>query len=106
MSTMIEILQRIVDTKGAGCRWGLCAELDPADDHDEGLIDSLFKTWEHFSGSVAYPVPDPEKPGDPKSARVAYEAFGPEGGFLGEYGELRLKLARHLLEALEERFGV
>lgn len=102
MSTMVEILQRIIDTKGSGCRWGLCAELDLADDYDEGLIDSLFKTWEHFSGSVAYPVPRPEKPGDPKAARVAFEVMRHEGKFIGEYGELRLGLARHLLKDLSK----
>lgn len=101
MSTMVEILQRIIDTKGAGCERGLCAELDEADDYDEALIDSLFVTWEHFSGSVIYPVPYPEHPGDPKAAGAIFEAVGRGGGFLGEYGELRLKLARHLLEALQ-----
>lgn len=103
---MVEILQRIVDTKGAGCAAGLCCELERADDWDEELIDSLFETWEHYSGSHAFPVPDPEYPDDPAEARAIYEGFEPGEGFVGEYGELRLKLAQHLLEALEERFGV
>lgn len=98
---MVEILQRIIDTKGAGCLWGLCGELDLADDHDDDLIGSLFQTWEHFSGCAVFPVPDPEKPGDPKAAGDAYHALGRGGRFIGEYGELRLKLARHLPEALQ-----
>lgn len=101
MSTMVEILQRIIDTKGADCVVGLCAELQKADDYDEELIDSLFETWEHFSGSHVYPVPNPEHPGDPAKARAIFDEFKPGEGFLGEYGELRLKLARHLLEALQ-----
>lgn len=105
MSTMAEILQRIVDTKGAGCADGLCAELVLADDYDSDSIDSLFETWEHFSGSRVYPVPNPKHPGDPAEARASYEGFGDGEGFLGEYGELRLKLAQHLLGALEGRFG-
>lgn len=102
MSTMVEILQRIVETRGAGCEWGLCAELDLADDYDEDLIDSIFKTWEHFSGSVVYPVPYPEKPGDPKAARAVFWDMRREGGFIGEYGELRLDLTRHLLKELSK----
>lgn len=103
MSTMVEILQRIVETRGTGCDWGLCAELEgPADDYDEDLIDSLFKTWEHFSGFVVFPVPDPEKPGDPKAAKAIYEASTHGGSFVGEYGELRLDLARHLLKKLSK----
>lgn len=102
MSTMVEILQRIVETRGARCVWGLCAELDLADDWDEELIDSLFKTWEHFSGCAVFPVPDPEKPGDPKAARAIYQASTHGGSFVGEYGELRLDLARHLLKELSK----
>ena len=102
MSTMVEILQRIIDTEGAGCMLGLCAELGEADDYDKELIESLFSTWEHFSGSVVYPVPNPEHPGDPVEAGEIFEDFKPGEGFLGEYGELRLDLARHLLKELSE----
>lgn len=102
MSTMVEILQHIVDTKGAGCMIGLCTELKRADDYDKDLVGSLFETWEHFSGSVVYPVPNPEHPGDPVEAEEICEYFKPGEGFLGEYGELRLDLARHLLKELSK----
>ena len=106
MSTMVEILQRIIETRGAGCEVGLCRELRVADDWSDDLVDSIFETWEHFSGSHAYPVPNPSAPGDEDEAEAIFDSFIAGEGFLGEYGELRLKLAQHLLEALQERFGV
>lgn len=102
MSTMVEILQRIVETRGDGCQYGLCAELDNAHDYDKNLVRGVFETWEHFSGNVTFPVPDPEHPGDPDEARYVYIHFQEGEAFLGEYGELRLDLARHLLKELRE----
>ena len=76
-----------------------------ADDYDPDVLESLFETWEQFSGCSVFPVPDPEWPGDPVEAGRIFMRLGPREGFLGEYGELRLKLAQHLLEALQARFG-
>lgn len=100
MSTMIEILQRIVETRGAECESGLCRELAQAEDVSFRRVVELWAGWEHYSGDLLYPVPDPKKPGDPAAAEAAYDDFPFGGGFVGEYGELRLKLAAYLLEAL------
>lgn len=102
MSTTVEILQRIIDTKGAGCEAGLCEDLYEAKDYDEELIESLFVTWEHFSGNVTFPVPDPKNPGDRAEARYIYLDLQDGEGFIGEYGELRLDLARNLLKELSK----
>ncbi len=100
MSTMVEILQRIVETRGEGCESGLCRELAQAEDRILYPIMELWAGWEHYSGDLLYPVPDPQKPDDPAAAEAAFAAFPLGGGFIGEYGELRLKLAAYLLEAL------
>lgn len=102
MSTMIEILQRIIETRGKGCKAGLCYELDPASDFNDLWLRDAFETWEHYSGCWVHPVPDPELPGDPKAAQKAFYRAGKYSQFVGPYGELRLDLARHLLKELSK----
>lgn len=97
---MVEILQRIVDTRGDGCPTGLCDRLYGAEDIDVDAVGNAFESWEHYSGNPSFPVPDPENPGDPKAAVLRYVASGADEMYAGPYGELRLKLAAYLLEAL------
>lgn len=101
MSTMVEILERVIATRGGRRQSGLCVELVKAGDLDADHIHALFKTWEHFSGNSAFPVPDPDRPGDPDAAEDIYCREGDPGYWVGPYGELRLKLAEHLLRALQ-----
>lgn len=102
MSTMVEILERIIETRGADCQWGLCKELVRADDFDHYIVFSIFEIWEHFSGNRWYPVPNPEYPADSARAAIIFELLDRGEGFLGEYGALRLDLARHLLRELSK----
>ena len=54
------------------------------------------KTWEKFSGSVAYPVPSPSK-----TMTSAY-AFGNLPKWKGDYGYLRFDLLEHLIAEFEK----
>ena len=102
MSTMVEVLRRIVETRGAKCKSGLCYDLQAAGDFNNARLIDSFKTWEHYSGCCVHPVPDPELPGDQKAAKEAFYRAGRYGQFVGPYGELRLDLARHLLRELSK----
>jgi hypothetical protein len=101
MSTMIEILERIIDTKGAGSPAGLCGSLVVAEDWDHDRISSIWARWEHFSGDPLFPVPDPNNRWG-GAAVLVYEATEYGTFYAGEYGKLRLDLARHLLTCLRQ----
>ncbi len=67
------------------------------------------QTWEHFSGNLTYPIPDPTSP-VPKE----HDDYGVDAGlyFLqednlwqGEYGNLRRAFALHLAEWLEGKYN-
>lgn len=68
------------------------------------LADSSFakacESWEHFSGSLTYPVPCPEFPREETYAAWMYKET--ENLWEGEYGELRRDFARHLADYLEK----
>lgn len=64
---------------------------------DHGWNYSFNCAWEHFSGALVYPVPDPEGLTTPSRAYhdCAYYWVGP-------YGELRINLVNHYIKCLEE----
>lgn len=82
---------------------GICGNL--SGNHKE-VLQKHFKTWNHYSGDILYPVPDPEDKLTPRF--LYYEVceraiFLKEGNmWVGAYGELRLDLVRHILQELSK----
>lgn len=85
-------------------RYGLCSVL-ALDRLEPELVCEIFSSWEHYSGSMDYPVPDPCFPADDvvELARQAYDTAGDM--YEGEYGALRIKLLDHLITSLEKELG-
>lgn len=62
----------------------------------------LFESWDGWSGSYEYPVPDPYED-EEDSSGYAYETGAAEHGmYSGRYGALRLELATFIIQELEE----
>lgn len=82
---------------------GLCDNLldnTPSAIHDvlENWLFAMFQEWEHYSGSVYYPVLDLDRWGDD-----SVRAFrSQDNKYTGNYGANRFKLAEFLLQRLTE----
>ncbi len=67
------------------------------------------QTWEHFSGSLTFPVPDPTSPyarlGDNSQADACNVFMETDNLWEGEYGDLRRAFALHLAEWLEGKYN-
>lgn len=58
----------------------------------------IFKSWTHYSGNPKYPVPSVNA--DMSPIDIFNISFGYTKMYEGEYGELRMSLARHVREKL------
>lgn len=89
------------DPKGL---YGLCSTLRLRQ-LDCDLLLEIFSSWEHYTGSIEYPVPSPYFPADDvvELARRAYD--GARDMYEGAYGALRIKLLDHLITSLEKELG-
>ena len=97
-----DVLGRAIELrKNPKGRYGLCTTLRLRDIDPHVKID-IFKSWEHFTGDMDYPVPSPALPaGDVvEDARRAYSAA--VDMYEGKYGALRIKLLDHLIAYLED----
>lgn len=62
------------------------------------MLDRAFETWPHFSGTHAYPVPDPYG----EEEYCADEIYNnTEDMYEGEYGALRIDLLKHCIAKWE-----
>ena len=82
---------------------GICTNLEKIANIDvDYFLKPCFRTWEHFSGNKAFPVPDPES--DEYSAVEVYctthtdDMWNPEH----PYGSLRLDLLEHLIRECKD----
>ena len=82
-----------VDSMMQGCG---CSDRELTD-VDEWLR-MTFARWEHFSGDINYPVPDPQHDG---SACAVYMTAGNHWDKSTKYGRLRWALLDYLIEELE-----
>lgn len=78
----------------------------------DGQMESLFMTWEKFSGSVYYPVPDPDNKIHGNKAEEVLWAHNiysrsVSGNCIweGAYGDLRIELLVHMINKLEEKIN-
>ena len=62
----------------------------------EELLMHLTATWEHYSGSPAYPVPHPD------FRDCGCEAYHTKLLWRGEYGWLRRQLLKHIIKHLKK----
>ncbi len=93
-------LRLIIWTKGrwGGRNIGICHKLIFSVNCSRLLIGPHFMTWDKFSGSIDYPVPHPRFiPNSERAEQAYYEA---SDMYSGDYGRLRLDLAKHLLKSL------
>ena len=98
---VFDVLDRAVELrKEPKGHYGLCRTLGFCD-LPEQLVRNISSSWEHFTGDMNYPVPNPAPPaGDVvKDARRAYSAA--VDMYEGEYGALRIKLLDHVIAYLE-----
>jgi hypothetical protein len=84
---------------------GLCAQLQIGHPQLRGNSSTVliwlrhqFKLWPHNSGCATFPVP--HRTLDPVTA------YCKENMWAGEYGAMRLNLAKHLLAAAERDMGI
>lgn len=91
--------------------WGLCTAIDNYAEggrrgrQDAGhLLDGCMRTWKGHSGEWKYPVPAPEglfpHLVKPDGAKTCFNTFG-DKAFEGEYGKLRIELAKHVLSVVD-----
>lgn len=83
--------------------YGICANLDEKTYVNiDDFLRPCFETWKHFSGSHAYPVPDPYS--DDHPAETVYSTTQEDDMWNPEhpYGSLRLDLLEHLIRECEE----
>lgn len=79
---------------------GICAILRRTTTHPhswlelEKVLFYCFSTWEHYSGDIFYPVPDP------LSVLGSEEAYNKLAHWEGDYGYYRAKLFIHCLHML------
>lgn len=76
---------------------GICYTVDEQQEYQQLLV-TLFKSWEHYSGSFMYPVPD----GDKDYSYPPYEAYHLLPRWEGSYGKLRCDLLDHMISELED----
>lgn len=83
--------------------YGICANLDERVNLDlDYFLSPCFRTWKHFSGDYAFPVPSPYA-SNKYSASDVYgthvdDMWNPEH----PYGSLRLDLLEHLIRECED----
>ena len=77
---------------------GICSNLDSAiyceDIYWCFVVECAARSWPHYSGSLAYPVP--------LHGRLPKAAFEEEALWEGVYGELRRDLCKHIANYLKE----
>lgn len=90
--------------------YGICVNLEEGWQLEEGgyldvdyFLQPCFKTWRHFSGDYAYPVPSPYA-SDKYAASYVYYTTHKEDMWNPEhpYGSLRLDLLEHLIRECED----
>lgn len=88
---VIELLEEWA-VNGAPIKFmGICGNLDRRFDFEFDvylLLRDLWKDWEHYTGDAMYPVP-------------GIYSLKPDK-WIGEYGELRKDLCRHLAKKFKE----
>ena len=67
------------------------------------LLEEAFLDWQGYSGSIMYPIPDPEEPSDPVAAERIYHSCSTYMDFWDDspYGNLRRELCLHVADWLE-----
>ena len=84
--------------------YGICANLAERVNLDvDYFLQLCFRTWEHFSGDYAYPVPSPYA-SNKYSASDVYETTHKDDMWNPEhpYGSLRLDLLEHLIRECKD----
>ena len=78
---------------------GICSHISVLKETGDVYIDfdTIFYNWKHFSGSVAYPVPDPS--GKRDDAGKYYNSS--ESLYVGRQLELRQSLAQHIINNID-----
>lgn len=115
MSYMNPMLQEIIEAikavvKSADSEQGLCSSVTqelhvprggvtPAIHYWRDNRDHIFQTWEHFSGISDFPVPSVGMEYSPAWAYIDDNV----PMYSGPYGEMRIKLALHVIEVLKSR---
>lgn len=85
-------LDRLIDLLAKGPQdktAGICYNAEVETENYRNMVEE----WEHYSGSVDYPVPHPKREIDPF---VMYEYT--ENLWEGEYGRLRIELLKHWIK--------
>ena len=108
IAQLLILLQELKDGKitGEHKQAGICSFLD-LEMHrrhkvylDHGWNYGFNAKWEHFSGALVYPVPDPE--GLTTPSRTYHDCTH---YWIGPYGELRMKLVDHYIKCLKEQLN-
>lgn len=71
---------------------------------EKATFASAFKSWEHFSGNLRYPVPaTTEKASYYPAEENQYDAAGDKWSRTTKYGRLRRHLLRHMVKHFEAK---
>lgn len=87
---------------------GICANVDDklplGQEVESTTFDSAFKSWEHFSGNLRYPVPaTTEKESYYPAEENQYDAVNNKWSRATKYGRLRRHLLRHMVKHFEAK---
>lgn len=87
---------------------GICANVDDKlpwwQEVEQTTFDSAFKSWEHFSGNLRYPVPaTTEKVSWQPAEENQYDAARDKWSRTTKYGRLRRHLLRHMVKHFEAK---
>ena len=96
----------IVDDPRKADGYGICHAVRPDGLRHalplRNLLREAFSTWENFSGDDIYPVPNPRRACSREPADIYHRAFEEDALYEGDYGVLRLDLARHVVKYFRE----
>lgn len=106
---ILKVLKELAKGNISNMNGGICYNIEQQLPYDMSLDRSLypaFRAWPYFSGSVSYPVPDPEKPGK-YAAKIIYDNMAYHQNNMWSrttrYGRLRRNLVRHLVQHFEAK---
>ena len=88
------------DIKPININHGICQALGDLlgeETEMQGILAPIFKSWRHFSGNTAFPVPHP-KEGAYRGFYVKVDKWDPKT----EYGALRLELCLFIADELKK----
>lgn len=101
LNALLQIQDKPIDKSA-----GICYNVEKSMGYDsredrfktENILEGLFKSWPLFSGSIVYPVPDPDgfDPG------CAFMEASDEDMWEGAYGNLRKELLQHCIDELQK----